>query len=220
MLYDMWRFPSTGGSSQPGPTLPNPSATRADGRRDCVGLACLACPPLLTGRTMRSRWWVKPSPHVAQALPAQSLLAPAVHGDVARRCRAEWLPMPSGPAVAQAQAGQLRHQVKFRRPRIPDLDRVEANLPVGQGDMLGDHSSGCRCKNDNPEMAGAPSSATNRDSDGAALRRGGPRRQPGQPDLLGADRRTDVGTAAGYTAVRRNCSKGSRSCSQKMTTGL
>src|SRR6185503_20980134 len=54
----------------------------------------------------------------------------------------EGLAAPAAPPLAQAQAGQARHQIELRRPRVADVDRVQLRAAVGDDDLVRVHLLG------------------------------------------------------------------------------
>src|SRR5882757_9488725 len=61
----------------------------------------------------------------------------AIHRDMRSGHRRECLPAPAGPAVAQAQPGELGHQVELGRPRVAQPHRQQSDAVRAQRHVLG-----------------------------------------------------------------------------------
>src|SRR5581483_4506750 len=51
----------------------------------------------------------------------------AVHGDMGAAGAGERLAVPAGPALAQLEPGDARHQVELRRPHVPARVREQTD---------------------------------------------------------------------------------------------
>ena len=98
-----------------------PSAASPSIPRCCADGRCSGPSGTTAGAAHRAPVRRPPGRRAGDGLARRPLTAPlraGVDRDVARAGR-EWLAPPARPAVAEAQAGKLRHQVQLARPGVP-----------------------------------------------------------------------------------------------------